>query len=635
LRFALFMKRLDKNAIIGFVLIGAILFTYMYLNRPTEAELQKKREQALKEQQEQQKKQQPKDTIIKKDTPLVSDSIKNTQLQNKYGLLAPYSQGKSRIITVENETMKLCFDTKGANIVRAELKNFKTYYGKPLVLFEGNQNKVYCNFAMTNGNILNTDDLYFTVQGDTTMKLSGDKQSKISFVAKIDENNYIERVFTLQGNSYIVGMDIHVKGMKEVLGNNSYELFFQTQMLATERQEDIDDNRINSALYYNWAGDVDHLSYTSKDLESETQNGSIYWVSHKVKYFSAGLIADTPTQGMKVESYVPENNNSIIKGYSSRLSVGYNPGDNNQHKFRFYFGPNDYHQLKAVAKTGAEGFHKQLGLGWFIFKYVNMYIIIPLFNLFELLGINYGINIILLAIAIRLILLPLNWKSYTSGAKMRVLAPQLEPIKEKFKDDPTRQQQETMKFYRTAGVNPLGGCLPLLLQLPILFAVLQFFPQAIEFRQQSFLWAKDLSTYDSILDFGFRVPFYGDHVSLFTLLMTISTIFYTYTTNKTQTNPQYKQMIWISYLMPIIFLGYFNSVSAALSFYYFVSTTLSIVQQELIKRTVDEKKLLAKIQANQQKAANKPEVKSALQRKLEEMQKKQAEKAKVVKNKRK
>jgi len=219
------MKSLDKNAIIGFVLIGAILFTYMYLNRPTEAELQKKREQALKEQQEQQKKQQPKDTIIKKDTPLVSDSIKKIQLQNKYGLLAPYSQGKSRIVTVENETMKLCFDAKGANIVRVELKNFKTYYGKPLVLFEGNQNKVYCNFAMTNGNILNTDDLYFTVQGDTAMKLTGDKQSKVSFVAKIDENNYIERVFTLQGNSYIVGMDIHVKGMKEVLGNNSYELF--------------------------------------------------------------------------------------------------------------------------------------------------------------------------------------------------------------------------------------------------------------------------------------------------------------------------------------------------------------------------------------------------------------------------
>lgn len=604
----------------------------MYINRPTEAELEKKRQEAQKQQQEQQKKQ-PKDTLVQKNIPAISDSIKKVEQENKYGPFAIYSQGKSRIITVENEVLKLCFDTKGANIVRAELKNFKTYYGKPLVLFEGTQNKVYCNFAMANGNILNTDELYFTPQGDTAMKLTGDKQSKISFIAKIDDKNYIERTFTLQGNSYVVGMDIHVKGMKDILANNSYELFFQTQMLATERQEDIEDNRNNSALYYNWAGDVDHLSYTSKDLESETQNGSIYWVSHKVKYFSAGLIAGTPTLGMKVESYVPQNNDKIVKGYSSRLSLPYTPGENTQHKFRFYFGPNDYHQLKAVAKTGAEGFHKQLGLGWFIFKYVNMYVIIPLFNLFEALGINYGINIILLAIAIRLILLPLNWKSYISGAKMRILAPQLEPIKEKYKDDPTRQQQEVMKFYRTAGVSPLGGCVPLLLQLPILFAVLQFFPQAIEFRQQSFLWAKDLSTYDSILNFGFHIPFYGDHISLFTLLMTASTILYTYITNKTQTNPQYKQMIWISYLMPIIFLGYFNSVSAALSFYYFVSTTLSIIQQELIKRTVDEKKLLAKIHAHQQKAANKPEVKTALQRKLEELQKKQAERAKTIKHK--
>ncbi|MDW8347360.1 MAG: membrane protein insertase YidC [Bacteroidia bacterium] len=629
------MKGLDKNAIIGFILIGIILFAYMYINRPTEAELEQRRKEALKKQENEPKKIDPKkDTLVKKDTLTISDSLKKVQLQNKFGPFAPYSQGKSRIITVENEVLKLSFDTKGANLVRAELKQFKTYYGKPLVLFEGNSNKLYCNFAMANGNILNTDELYFTVQGDTTIKLTGDKQAKLSFIVKIDNNNYIERVFTLQGNSYVVGMDINIKGMKDILTNNSYELFLQTQMLATERKEDLEDNRINSALYYNWAGDVDHLSYTSNDLESETQNGSVYWVSHKVKYFCTSLISGVPTLGMKVESYVPQNEN-IIKGYSSRLSVGYTPGQNTEHKFRLYLGPNDYHQLRAIAKSDAEGFHKQLGLGWFILKYVNMYIIIPLFNLFELMGISYGINIILLAIAIRLILLPLNWKSYISGAKMRILSPQIEPIKEKYKDDPTRQQQEIMSFYRRAGVNPLGGCLPLLLQLPILFAVLQFFPQAIEFRQQSFLWAKDLSTYDSILDFGFKIPFYGDHVSLFTLLMTASTILYTYITNKTQTNPQYKQMLWISYIMPIIFLGYFNSISAALSFYYFISTTLSIIQQELIKRTVDEKKLLAKIQAYQQKSASRPEIKSALQRKLEELQKKQAEKARIIKDRKK
>ncbi|MDW8303011.1 MAG: membrane protein insertase YidC [Bacteroidia bacterium] len=625
------MKGLDKNAIIGFILIGIILFTYMYINRPTEAQLEQRRQEILKKQENPQTNvSSTKDSVTKKDTLSASvlDSIKKSELYTKFGPFAPYTQGKSRLITVENEVLKLTFDTKGGNLVRVELKDYKTYYGKSLVLFEGNSNKLYCNFAMTSGSILNTDELYFTVEGDTNMKLTGDKQSQLAFVIKIDEGNYIKRIFTLQGNSYVVGMDLQIKGLKNILANNSYELFLHTEMLATERKEDLEDNRMNSTLYYNWAGDVDRLSYTSNDLESETQNGTIYWVSHKVKYFCAALIAGTPTLGMKVESYVPQNEN-IIKVYTSRLSVGYTPGENTQHKFRLYLGPNDYHQLKAVAQSGADGFYKQLGLGWFILKYVNMYIIIPLFNMFEWMGINYGINIILLAIAIRLILLPLNWKSYISGAKMRILAPQLEPIREKYKDDPTRQQQEILNFYRRAGVNPLGGCVPILLQLPILFAVLQFFPQAIEFRQQSFLWAKDLSTYDSILNLGFKIPFYGDHVSLFTLLMTGATILYTYITNKTQTNPQYKQMLWISYLMPIIFLGYFNSISAALSFYYFVSTMLSIIQQELIKRVVDEKKLLARIQANQQKSANKSEVKSALQRKLEELQKRQAQRAKT------
>lgn len=630
------MKGLDRNAIIGFILIGVILFTYMYLNRPTEEERLKKQQEALKKQQEQDQKK--KDTLTyKKDVVQeVPDSVKKRQQLETFGKLAPLTQGKSRIVTIENELLRLSFDTKGANLMRAELKGFKTYNQTALVLFEGKDNKTYFNFGLQNGQLLNTQDLYFTPSGDTTMKVTGTNQSKVVFRAALDNNNYLEQSYSLQGNSYVVAMNFAVKGMKEVLSNNnSYELNFQTSMLATERAEDLEDSRTNSGLYYNWAEDVDHLSLTSKDVESETQNGSIYWVSHKVKYFSAALIPGTPTLGMKVTSSVNENNAKVVKSYASRLTVGYNPNGENNHSFRYYLGPNDYYQLKAVAKSGAAGFHKQLGLGWFVFKYVNMYIIIPLFSLFEGITGSYGIVIILLSLAIRLILLPLNWKSYTSGAKMRILSPQLEPIKEKYKEDPTKQQQETMKFYRSAGVNPLGGCVPLLLQLPILFAVLQFFPQAIQFRQQNFLWANDLSTYDSILNFGFKIPFYGDHVSLFTLLMTASTLVYTFMTNKTQTNAQFKQMVWISYLMPIIFLGYFNSVSAALSFYYFMSTTLSIVQQEAIKRSVDEKKLLQKIQNNQQKSAKQPEVKSAFQRRLEDMQKRQADKAKVVNNKKK
>ena len=302
-----------------------------------------------------------------------------------------------------------------------------------------------------------------------------------------------------------------------------------------------------------------------------------------------------------------------VKTLSATFSLPYDRKPSQSYGMRFYFGPNHYQTLKKIDDLNLE---KLIPLGWGIFGWVNRFLVIPTFNFLDSFNINYGIIILLLTILVRILILPLTYGSFKSQAKMKVLAPEMAEINEKFKDDAMKKQQEVMSLYRKAGVNPLGGCIPGLLQLPILIAMFRFFPSSIELRQQSFLWATDLSTYDSILNLPFTIPFYGDHVSLFTLLMTVSTLIYT-RMNMQMTAATNPQMKWMMYLMPIMFLGFFNNYSAGLSYYYFLSNIIGFGQQYLFKAFLDENKIHAQIQENKKK----PVKKSSFQQRLEQMSK--------------
>ena len=404
-------------------------------------------------------------------------------------------------------------------------------------------------------------------------------------------------------------------GVNDVIASNaSYVELNWTQQIQ-KQEKDMNAERINSTIYYMFADEdkeVDCLSETEN--ETEEIKTKLKWVSMKQQFFTQVLVAqksfDKPT---RIETISGEEGDSFVKQMNVAFTLPYAHSQRENFAMHFYIGPNHYQLLK---KAG-DDLQKQIPLGWGIFGWVNRYLVIPIFNFLNSFNLNYGIIILILTIAIKVMLLPLTYKAYLSQAKMKVLKPEIEEIQAKNKEEPMKLQQEMMALYKKAGVSPLGGCLPMLLQMPILIAMFRFFPQSIELRQEGFLWAKDLSTYDSILDLPFHIWGYGDHVSLWTLLMTISTLIITkVNSGAAMTNPQMK---WMMYLMPIIFLGVFNNYSAGLSYYYFLANMISVGQQFLFKSFVDEDEIHRKIQENKKRPTS--QTKSKFQQRLEKMAK--------------
>ena len=403
--------------------------------------------------------------------------------------------------------------------------------------------------------------------------------------------------------------------MQNFIASNSSELNLHWQITSPSVEKDLTSQQNASTIYFKYLNDeVDNLNArkdSKKSLETKVQ-----WVSFKEQFFSSILIAEKgfekPTD---VEIATIPNSTKSIKTYKSNLSLAYNHLSDEKINLSFYFGPNHYNTLKTYGLD----LEKEIYLGWNIFSYVNKAIVIPTFDFLNRFNFNYGIIILLLTIFIKLLLFPIAYKTYLSSAKMRILKPEIDEINKKHGDDPMKKQQATMALYRQAGVNPLAGCIPVLLQLPILTALFSFFPAAIELRQQSFLWATDLSTYDSILELPFSIPFYGSHVSLFTLLMTVSTLLYTYSNSQLMggTNDQVPGMKVMMYAMPIFFLGIFNNYSAGLSYYYFLANMITFGQTYLMRKFIDEKALHAKIQENKRK----PVKQSNFQKRLEDLAK--------------
>jgi len=613
---------MDRNTIIGIFLIFAIFVVFGIINKPSEEELAKAQhrkdsiEQVIKDSLAQvaQKKQASLNQELKAtDTISTPDTLVKKILTEKYGMLSKAALGDTAFYTLENNKLKIIFSNKGGCPYQVILKEYKTFDSLPIILWQGNSTIFGLNFFSQNRNI-QTHNFYFKALTNDSIIEVKDKTQKITFRLEADSNKYIDFIYQLEPNSYKLNFTIQSKNFNEITGNKLDYMVLDWKIYAHQFEKNGDFEKSNSTIYYKYdADEVDYLSETSDSKEDLTTK--VKWVAYKQQFFSSVLMAKEAFSSATVESKIYNGTNPrILKEFNSELTLSYEAKPSESKDYVFYFGPNHFHTLKEQNIPDLE---KLIPLGWGIFGWINRFIVIPVFNFFDNYIGNYGIIILLLTILIKLILFPLTYKSYLATAKMRVLKPQIDEINAKIpQNKPLERQQATMALYKKAGVNPMGGCLPMLLQLPILFAMFKFFPTSFELRQQPFLWATDLSSYDSIWDFGFNVPFYGDHMSLFCLLMTISSIIYTYQQNKL--NPQNStmpSMKIISYLMPIMFLFIFNNYSAGLSYYYFLANIITFGQMYLIRRFVNEEKLLAQINENKKK----PVKKSRFQERLEEM----------------
>jgi len=615
---------MDRNSITGIILITVILGFFWWMNKPSEEQLaeQKRYRDSMEMVDKLQAEAEAAADEARKEQALQAELTKDSatitqELSNKYGLFAKAFDGEQAFITLENNLIKMKISTKGARIYSVELKDYKTHEGQPVLLMNGDQNKFGFEFTH-NTRGLNTEDLYFDVVSSSP--------SSVDLVVKAAEGELIYS-YALKDNEYMADFNIATRNMASIMSttNGSLDIEWNMRMDAQEKAPDFERQR--AGVYFKFAGeDVDHINAKVGSDDSEKLSTKVQWVAFKDQFFSSVFIAKNNFLGGEVSTSGPEEKNeTLITNASALLSVPYTGNDDLG--FHFYFGPNDFKALKPYDEEYK--LRELVYLGWGFLRYINLGVI-EVFHFFEGFISNYGLIILLLTILIKLILFPLTYKSYVSTAKMKVLKPQIEEINKKIpKEKAMERQQATMALYRKAGVNPMGGCLPMVLQMPILFAMFQFFPASIELRGEAFLWADDLSSYDSIFQLPFEIPFYGDHVSLFCLLMAITNIVYTKINQDMQSSQQMPGMKGMMYMMPVMFLFFFNNYASGLSYYYFISTLITIGQTLLIRRFVDEDALLAKLNANKKK----PVKKSKFQQRLEDMQRQQAQTAKKGKKK--
>ena len=600
------MKNYDKNSLTGFVLMFLILLIFNFYFLPTNEEISEQKEEIKTE------------NNISEPKSIKTDKIELTseEKEKKYGVFSNSAESEFNEYVIENDKIKVVVSNKGGRINSVTIKEgpnkkqYKTYDGNELEIFNSDSSVFNLNFST--GTSINTKDLFFNPtqisKDEITMRLEVDSSHFIDFNYKLKED-------------YLVDFDINLIGMNEVIPNELNFMNLQWQMKTPQTEKSRENQDMYTGIYYQYFADkddIDYLGYTNSN-DIEKISNKLSWIAFQQQFFSSILVAENGIKNTNLTS-IKEENSDYVKNLSAEFEIDYNHNDYENIGFQFYFGPNHYKQLQSYNKN----FEEIIPLGWGIFGWVNKYIIINIFDFLSRFFSNYGLIIFLLTVIIKLALSPFTYKAYLSQAKMKVLKPEIDKITEKHKQkDPMKAQQETMNFYRKAGVNPMGGCLPMLFQFPILIAMFRFFPASIELRSESFLWADDLSAYDSILDLPFEIPFYGDHVSLFTLLMTISTLLYTRMNSQMATG-QMAQMKWMMYLMPIMFLGFFNNYAAGLSYYYFLANMFTFSQQFLMRKFIDDEALLKEIEENKKK----PRKKSKFQKRLEEMQKMQEQKMK-------
>lgn len=618
---------MDKKSLIGLGLIAAILITWLALTGPSKEQIARNKqikdsvELAFKTNQiaEEAKLVATKSAVIIDTTKVpVSDSILQLANTSLYKDFAVSAKGQAEVVTLENEIIKVFISTKGARVEKVILKNYKRYgHSEALVLFDKDSTSQYLKFEAYNNMSFTTDSFYF--KPSSIAEVSGGDGSK-TITLKLETSkpeSYIEYIYSLKGNDYMLNYDVNFVGMQNIISNKSNKVTMHWSQAMPSQEKHITKEREAATVYYNETKEgVDYINARKNEEKLFIEN-NIKWVCFKQHFFNSTLIADT--EFLKDGSFVKTSENpaskEFVKTITAEVAIPFNHSSSEKFGMAFYFGPTQYKGLKAYDIDLEE----IIPLGWSIFSYINKWMIIPLFDLFS--GLNSGIIILILTLILKTLLFPIAYKTYMSSSKMRVLKPEIDELNAKYEkaDDPMKKQQESMALYRRAGANPLSGCLPMLLQFPILIALFGFFPAAIELRQKGFLWTDDLSTYDSVYNFGFEVWGFGDHVSMFAILMFASTIIYTWM-NQALLQPQQTQMPgmkYMMYLMPVIFLAVMNSYAAGLSWYYFLANIITFLQTWLMKKFIDDGKIREQLLANMKK----PEKKSGFQAKLEEMAK--------------
>lgn len=621
---------MNKNTITGLIIIFAILIGYSIWMTPSdeEKEAMRLRQDSIA------RVQRAQDSIVllRLVEQQLLDSIKKAAQQetvasqtsdtiilgsvdrDKMGVFANSSVGDDELYILENVKLRLGISARGGKIIAVRLNEFQTYDSLPLDLFNPEETKFGLTFFASN-RIINTDELFFQpVYSNSNQKLSMRLYTDANETS-FNKDSYIEFLYSLREDEYMMDFDINFVGMTAYIdqGTNYLDLKWVTELQKLEKSTD----RFNGpTIYYKYyQDDVDFLSEAKDDEEELTTR--VQWISHKHRFFSSTLIAKDYFRNANVKAFIEEEREDpYLRTMESNIAIPFNLTEDNNIPMSFYFGPTKFKELHQY-KMDLE---RQIPLGWsfFLMAWINRYAVIPVFNFLEGFGWNYGIIILVLTILLKIALFPIAYKSYMSSAKMRVLKPEIEELGKKFtkKEDAMKKQQATMGLYKQAGVNPMAGCVPMLLQFPILIAMFRFFPAAFELRQQSFLWADDLSSYDSILNLPFEIPFYGDHVSLFTLLMTVSTVIYT-KINQDMMGASQQQMPGMKtmmYIMPVMFMGIFNNYASGLSYYYFLANVITFAQMYLIRLTIDEDKIRKQIEINKKKPAKK---KSSWQKRLE------------------
>lgn len=607
---------MDKNTITGLVLIAILLVGFSFLSRPSQEQLDAQQHYYDSIAQVQKREA---DLKAKTDAALANEKGATATAIDSTTLFFDASQGTNSQITIQNNLAEIVVDTKGGRIASATLKEYMAQDKKtPVTLFSGDDASM--NFLFYNKTeAIQTKDYFFTpinrTDSTVTMRLSADSAS------------YIDFIYAMHQDTYLIDLSIQAVNMENFLAttNNYVDIEWSQRARQIEKGYTYE-NRLAELTYKKVGNGSDYLSASKDDQKDIPEH--LDWIAFKNQFFSTVFLADADFEKTKLTSKMEVQGSGYIKDYAAEMSTKFDPTGKEATQLYFYFGPNHYKTLTALDK-GRETkweLNRLVYLGFPVIRQVNQWFTINIFDWLSGWGLGMGIVLLLMTLIVKIVIFPTTWKTYMSSAKMRVLKPKIDEIGKKYpkQEDAMKKQQEVMGLYSQYGVSPMGGCLPMLLQFPIIMALFMFVPSAIELRQQSFLWADDLSTYDAFITFPFHIPFLGSHLSLFCLLMTVTNILntkYMMQQQDTGANPQMAAMKWMSYLMPVMFLFVLNDYPSGLNYYYFISTLISVITTIIMRRTTDEEKLLAQMEAS--KKDPKKMKKTGFAARLEAMQKQQ------------